>query len=216
MSLTITPITQREAFAFVSEHHRHHQPPRGSIVQVAVACSEKEEVVGVAIVGRPVSRMLDDGWTAEVTRVATDGSRNACSAETRKPTTPERRRSRGSGDSCPSRSRRFESAGGTPAAVRIVQCRSCPLCCEFTWSIRAAVSSDWSPGSCSPESATATVSTRSSLATPEMTSSHSDPTGKLFWPTWRIWSAPMEITGWYSNVTWSACVFGCAFDPGNA
>lgn len=79
MSLTITPITQREAFAFVSEHHRHHQPPRGSIVQVAVACSEKEEVVGVAIVGRPVSRMLDDGWTAEVTRVATDGSRNACS-----------------------------------------------------------------------------------------------------------------------------------------
>jgi len=79
MSLTITPITQREAFAFVSEHHRHHQPPRGSIVQVAVSCSEKETVVGVAIVGRPVSRMLDDGWTAEVTRVATDGSKNACS-----------------------------------------------------------------------------------------------------------------------------------------
>src|SRR5690606_13651728 len=31
------------------------------------------------IVGRPVSRMLQDGWTAEVTRCCTDGARNACS-----------------------------------------------------------------------------------------------------------------------------------------
>lgn len=75
--LTITPITQREAFAFIAEHHRHHRPPRGSIMQVAVA--NREGVVGVAVVGRPVARLLDDGWTAEVTRVATDGSRNACS-----------------------------------------------------------------------------------------------------------------------------------------
>ena len=36
-------------------------------------------VVGVVIVGRPVSRHLDDGHTVEVTRLATDGSRNACS-----------------------------------------------------------------------------------------------------------------------------------------
>lgn len=36
-------------------------------------------MVGVAIIGRPVSRMLADGYTAEVTRVATDGSPNACS-----------------------------------------------------------------------------------------------------------------------------------------
>ena len=77
MSLQLTPITQREAFAFVQEHHRHHRPPRGSILQVAV--SRDENIVGVAIVGRPVSRMLQDGWTAEVIRVATDGSRNACS-----------------------------------------------------------------------------------------------------------------------------------------
>ena len=77
MSLTIVPITQREAFAWVARTHRHHKPPRGSLVQLAVA--SEDEVVGVAIVGRPVSRMLQDGWTAEVTRVATDGTRNACS-----------------------------------------------------------------------------------------------------------------------------------------
>ena len=77
MSLQLTPITQREAFAFVQQHHRHHRPPRCSILQVAVA--RDGNVVGVAIVGRPVSRMLQDGWTAEVIRVATDGSRNACS-----------------------------------------------------------------------------------------------------------------------------------------
>ncbi len=77
MKLQIVPITQREAFAWVERTHRHHKPPRGSLVQLAVA--RDDEVVGVAVVGRPVSRMLQDGWTAEVTRVATDGTRNACS-----------------------------------------------------------------------------------------------------------------------------------------
>lgn len=77
MTLVITPTTLREANAFVAAHHRHHGPARGCILCVAV--SEGEAVRGVAIVGRPVSRMLDDGWTAEVVRVATDGARNACS-----------------------------------------------------------------------------------------------------------------------------------------
>ena len=37
-------------------------------------------MVGVAIVGRPVARALQDGWTAEVTRLAVvDGIRNGCS-----------------------------------------------------------------------------------------------------------------------------------------
>lgn len=37
------------------------------------------DLCGVAIVGRPTARMLDDGWTVEVTRLATDGAHNACS-----------------------------------------------------------------------------------------------------------------------------------------
>lgn len=75
--LVLTPITLKEANAFVKRHHRHHKPDRGCVCVVAV--SKDDEVVGVAIIGRPKGRMLDGGWTAEVTRVCTDGTRNACS-----------------------------------------------------------------------------------------------------------------------------------------
>jgi hypothetical protein len=77
MSLQLVPISIADAKAFVLEHHRHHPPPLGGLF--AVACSEDEKIVGVAIVGRPVARGNQDGWTAEVTRLSTDGSRNACS-----------------------------------------------------------------------------------------------------------------------------------------
>jgi hypothetical protein len=77
MALTLKPITLREANAFVKHHHRHHAPARGCIVCVAV--SDGDTVHGVAIVGRPVARMLADGWTAEVVRCCTDGTKNACS-----------------------------------------------------------------------------------------------------------------------------------------
>jgi hypothetical protein len=75
--LILCPITLKEACAFVSRVHRHHRTPQGGLF--AVAASDADEVVGVAIIGRPVSRMLDDGWTAEVTRLATDGTKNCCS-----------------------------------------------------------------------------------------------------------------------------------------
>lgn len=75
--LELTPITLREARAFVTQIHRHHRAPQGGIFAVAVG--EGETLHGVAIVGRPVARNASDGWTAEVTRVATDGARNACS-----------------------------------------------------------------------------------------------------------------------------------------
>jgi len=75
MSLQIVPVRLHEAKAFVERHHRHHKPPQGGLFAIGVA--KDGEVVGVVIVGRPVSRMLDDGWTAEVTRCCTDGTRNA-------------------------------------------------------------------------------------------------------------------------------------------
>ena len=77
MRLELVPVTQREAFAVVERWHRHHRPPRGALFQLAAALDG--EIVGVAIVGRPVARNAADGWTAEVLRVATDGTRNACS-----------------------------------------------------------------------------------------------------------------------------------------
>jgi hypothetical protein len=85
--LEIVPTTLAEANAFVEQHHRHHAPVVGAKFCLAVAADHDDErqmcgglVVGVAIVGRPVSRRLDDGWTLEVTRVATDGTKNAASA----------------------------------------------------------------------------------------------------------------------------------------
>jgi len=77
MSLMVTPINLDEANAFVEQHHRHHKPVPGA--KFCVAVSQDNEVRGVAIVGRPVSRVLDDGWTLEVNRCCTDGTRNACS-----------------------------------------------------------------------------------------------------------------------------------------
>lgn len=78
MSLQLSPVTLREANAFVASVHRHHGPVRGCICCLAVS-DETGAVRGVAIVGRPVARRLQDSWTAEVNRVATDGARNACS-----------------------------------------------------------------------------------------------------------------------------------------
>jgi hypothetical protein len=75
--LILTPITLREACAFIEQHHRHHKPPRGC--RFAIAVSADAVVCGVATVGRPVARSLDDGWTVEVNRCCTDGTRNACS-----------------------------------------------------------------------------------------------------------------------------------------
>lgn len=66
-----------EANAFVAAHHRHHKPVVGHLF--SLGASVGDQIVGVAIVGRPVSRFRDDGLTAEVTRLCTDGTRNACS-----------------------------------------------------------------------------------------------------------------------------------------
>lgn len=75
--LELVPLTFRESVSFVREKHRHHEPPRGDVFRIGAA--KNGEVVAVAIVGRPVARMLDDGWTLEVLRLCSDGSRNACS-----------------------------------------------------------------------------------------------------------------------------------------
>lgn len=76
--MSITPTTIKEANAFVSAHHRHHKPVTGAKFAIAVS-DESGTVRGVAIIGRPVARMSDTGWTVEVNRLCTDGTRNACS-----------------------------------------------------------------------------------------------------------------------------------------
>ncbi|WP_342358077.1 XF1762 family protein [Actinoplanes ianthinogenes] len=71
------PITRDAAVAFVDHVHRHHRRPQG--YRFAVGVANETDLVGVAMAGRPVARALDDGRTIEVTRVATDGTYNACS-----------------------------------------------------------------------------------------------------------------------------------------
>lgn len=78
-NLYLVPISLSEANKFVEKHHRHHGKVAGHKFSIAVADMEKEEIVGVAIVGRPVSRYMDDGWTLEVNRLCTKGTKNACS-----------------------------------------------------------------------------------------------------------------------------------------
>lgn len=77
-ALTIVPCTVRDAMSFVAQYHRHHRAPTGGLW--AVAAAREGEIVGVAIVARPVARMLMDGWTCEVVRLAVqEGNPNACS-----------------------------------------------------------------------------------------------------------------------------------------
>jgi hypothetical protein len=75
--LTLAPISLADANAFVARLHRHHQPVVGH--KFSLAAMKNGEVIGVAIIGRPVSRMRQDGRTLEVTRLCTDRTKNACS-----------------------------------------------------------------------------------------------------------------------------------------
>jgi hypothetical protein len=76
--IEIKPTTLKQANAYVEAVHRHH----GRVVghKWSLAAFEDGRLCGVAIVGRPTGRRLDDGNTLEVTRLCTDGTRNACSA----------------------------------------------------------------------------------------------------------------------------------------
>jgi hypothetical protein len=90
LKLKIIPVTLEEANDFVRRFHRHNKPVVGHkfclgvaqfVVRDRVPAGEcgADELRGVAIVGRPVAPRLDDGRTAEITRVCTDGTRNAAS-----------------------------------------------------------------------------------------------------------------------------------------
>jgi hypothetical protein len=74
--LRLVPINLGDARKFIGQHHRHNLPPVGWRFGVAVAMKDGT-VVGVAMAGRPVARMLDDGRTLEVTRTCTLGTPNA-------------------------------------------------------------------------------------------------------------------------------------------
>lgn len=78
MSLDLRPVAREEARRFIREHHRHHGVPVGWLWLHGVH-DGGGVLAGVAVVGRPVARELDDGLTMEVTRLATIGAANGCS-----------------------------------------------------------------------------------------------------------------------------------------
>lgn len=78
IELEIRPITFRAACEFITLHHRHHKPTVGC--KFCIGLYFKERLVGCAVCGRPVSRILDDGLTLEINRLCVkEGYHNACS-----------------------------------------------------------------------------------------------------------------------------------------
>lgn len=77
-ALDLRPVTRDEARAYVREYHRHHGWPVGFLWLHGLH-DTAGSLAGVAVVGRPVARALDDGLTMEVTRLCTQGAANACS-----------------------------------------------------------------------------------------------------------------------------------------
>ena len=73
--LSHIPLPLDEANAFINQHHRHHKPVVGH--KYSIGAVKNNEIVGVVIIGRPVSRRRDDGLTLEVTRLCTNGTKNA-------------------------------------------------------------------------------------------------------------------------------------------
>lgn len=78
MKYELQPISFKEVVKFVNDNHRHNVAPQGH--KFSIGLNDGEKVVGVVIVGRPVARHNDDGYTLEVTRLCVlDGHKNACS-----------------------------------------------------------------------------------------------------------------------------------------
>jgi len=75
--LRIKPCELKAANEFIARYHRHHKPVIGHRFSLKVVAGES--VVGVAVVGRPVARKIDFSKVLEVTRLCTDGTKNACS-----------------------------------------------------------------------------------------------------------------------------------------
>lgn len=76
--LVAVRITLKGANVLVTQWHRHHKPVVGAVFAVACRRADATAPCGCVIVGRPVARMRDDGQTAEITRLVTDGTPNAC------------------------------------------------------------------------------------------------------------------------------------------
>lgn len=77
--LSAWPISIQAAKQYIARWHRHHEPCKSALWAVACGVTGELEPRGVAVFGRPKARMIQNGVTGEIVRVATDGTPNACS-----------------------------------------------------------------------------------------------------------------------------------------
>lgn len=76
--MRIVPLSLKEANAFVEEHHRHNKKVVSH--KFSIGLEKEGELVGVAIGGIPIARLLNDGKTLELRRIcAMPDVPNACS-----------------------------------------------------------------------------------------------------------------------------------------
>ena len=77
--LTCVPLTLKDANKFVNQYHRHNKDCRGH--RFSIGAIYKDELVGVAIIGRPIARKIDQKVIAEVLRncVKPDAPKGTCS-----------------------------------------------------------------------------------------------------------------------------------------
>jgi len=76
--LYIIPLTLKQLNSLVSTLHRHHKPVTGHRFSIGLV-NDEGTLIGAASIGRPVARLVDPYKVAEVTRLVTDGTYNACS-----------------------------------------------------------------------------------------------------------------------------------------
>jgi len=77
---SIVATDLKTANEIVARFHRHSDPVGVAMRQVIATNRTTGDIIGTGILGRPVSLILDDGLTLEVSRTATDGTEHACSA----------------------------------------------------------------------------------------------------------------------------------------
>lgn len=75
--MKVVPLTLAQANELIAGLHRHHKPVVGH--RFSLGCEVDGKIVGAVVVGRPVARELPQYEVAEVTRLVTDGTKNACS-----------------------------------------------------------------------------------------------------------------------------------------
>jgi hypothetical protein len=78
VSVRIVPLTLKQANDLVASLHRHHKPVVGHRFSIGVE-DDMGILCGAAIVGRPTGRKNPQYTWAEVTRLVTNGTKNACS-----------------------------------------------------------------------------------------------------------------------------------------